>query len=153
MRARDVAPAAFLVAFAVAGLVGASRLPIGTAHQPGPGFFPLVLAAALLLTSLGLLGHAVRPRAGAPAPAVPAPGRRRGGKAVATVGALVVYALIMETAGFTIATFLLLTFLFIVIEPRRWVIALGGSLLTALVTWVVFKLWLGVQLPVGPWGF
>jgi hypothetical protein len=153
MRARDVAPAAFLVAFAVAGLVGASRLSIGTAHQPGPGFFPLVLAAVLLLTSLGLLGHALRPRPGAPLPAAPGTARRRRGKAIATVGALFVYALIMETVGFTTATFLLLAFLFLVIEPRRWVIALGGSLVTAVVTWVVFKLWLGVQLPVGPWGF
>jgi len=34
----------------------------------------------------------------------------------------------------------------------RWPLALAGSLVTALLTYLVFKVWLHVQLPASPWG-
>lgn len=152
MRGRDVIPAVFLVVCAVAGVVGATRLPIGTVNQPGPGFFPLALATGLLLASLALVVQGILPRATARATRAPVE-RRAWGKVVAVVTALFLYGFLMDAVGFTIATFLLLAFLFLVVKPTRWGIAVGGSALTVIVCWVVFKMWLGMQLPVGPWGF
>jgi hypothetical protein len=50
------------------------------------------------------------------------------------------------------ATFALLLFFFKALERRRWPVALASSLATALVTYLVFKVWLNVQLPAAPWG-
>jgi hypothetical protein len=71
---------------------------------------------------------------------------------VATMAALFVYALVLEHVGFVAATFALLLFLFKVLERQRWPVALASSLATALVTYLVFKVWLNVQLPAAPWG-
>jgi len=67
------------------------------------------------------------------------------------MAALFVYAFALERVGFVVATFALLLFFFKVLERQRWVMALAGSLVTAFVTYLVFKVWLQVQLPAGPW--
>ena len=73
-------------------------------------------------------------------------------KIVATMAALFVYALVLEVVGFVAATFALLLFFFRALERQRWPLALAGSLVTALLTYLVFKVWLHVQLPAGPGG-
>jgi hypothetical protein len=35
----------------------------------------------------------------------------------------------------------------------RWTVAIAASALTSIVTYVIFKVWLYVRLPPGPWGF
>jgi len=68
------------------------------------------------------------------------------------MAALFVYTLVLESAGFVAATFALLVFFFRALERQRWLVAVASSLVTALVTYLVFKVWLNVQLPAGPWG-
>jgi hypothetical protein len=144
--------AAVLTAFGVAAVVAAGRLPVGSVTRPGAGFFPLGLAAALTLVSAGVLLASLRDRAagGAATRAARAGGRAR---AAATLAALVVHALAMETLGFGAATFLLIAFLFRAIEPRPWPVALGGAAVTVMACHVLFRTWLVVKLPGGPWGF
>jgi hypothetical protein len=59
----------------------------------------------------------------------------------------------MEPLGFAIATAMLLALLFTVVAPGRWLLALGGSVVAAGAAWLVFRVWLQVPLPAGPWGF
>jgi hypothetical protein len=66
---------------------------------------------------------------------------------------LLVYALALERVGFGIATFVLITFLFRAIEPRPWPVAVSGAATAVVVCHVVFRVWLGVRLPIGPWGY
>ena len=148
MAGRDRGAAAVLLVFGLIALEEARKLRFGSIARPGPGFFPVVLAAAFSLVCLVLLVSAIRTRdAGA------APGLRLGWpKIVAVMAALFVYALVLEPLGFVIATFALLLFFFKALERQRWVSALAGSLVTAFVTYLVFKIWLNVQLPAGPWG-
>ena len=159
MRRRDLGAAAVLLAFGLFALTQALGLRFGSIVTPGPGFLPLCLAAAFSLVSLGLFvtalgtppGDASQPAAGADV------GRFKGVtgsvKVVGTLGALLVYALVLEPLGFPLATFGLLLFFFTALQRQRWLVALGGSLVTSLATYVVFKLWLGVNLPPGPWRF
>jgi hypothetical protein len=134
--------------FGLLALEEARKLRIGAIARPGPGFFPVVLAAALSLVCVALLVNAVRARNGETAP-----GARLGWpKIAATMAALFVYAFALEHVGFVAATFALLLFFFKVLERRRWPVALASSLATALVTYLVFKVWLNVQLPAAPWG-
>jgi len=145
---RDRLPTAVLLAFGLVALEEARKLRFGSIARPGPGFFPVVLAAAFSLVCLVLLVGAVRGR-GEDAPAA---ARLGWPKIVATMAALFVYALVLEVVGFVAATFALLLFFFRALERQRWPLALAGSLVTALLTYLVFKVWLHVQLPASPWG-
>jgi hypothetical protein len=107
-----------------------------------------LLAAAFSLVCVVLLVGALRARDGH---AVVAGARLEWSKIVATMAALFVYAFVLERVGFVAATFALLLFFFKVLERQRWRTALAGSLVTAFVTYLVFKVWLNVQLPAGPW--
>lgn len=150
---RDAWPPALLT---VAGLVAvneARRLRFGAVTVPGPGLFPLVLAVGFTLVCLILLVAALR----APADAAPAEsgGAAEGGirwKVLATLGVMLAYAFALEPLGFVAATCGLLCFFFRALEGMRWTVAVAASALTSVVTYVIFKVWLYVRLPPGPWG-
>ncbi len=145
---RDRGAAAVLLVFGLIALEEARKLRFGSIVRPGPGFFPVVLAAAFSLVCVVLLVGALRARDGH---AVVAGARLGWSKILATMAALFAYAFVLERVGFVAATFALLLFFFKVLERQRWLHALAGSLLTAFVTYLVFKVWLNVQLPAGPW--
>ena len=141
---------------AVAGLVAvneARRLRFGGVTTPGPGFFPLVLAAGFTLVCLILLVAALRAPAGVAA--AESGGAGEAGirwKVLATLGVMLAYAFALEPLGFVAATCGLLCFFFRALEGMRWTVAVAASALTSVVTYVVFKVWLYVRLPPGPWG-
>jgi hypothetical protein len=89
----------------------------------------------------------------APGPARPpaAPGARV--RLVAVVGALFAFTAVLERLGFVAATFLLMVVLFRVVERHRWAIVVAESATAAIASHLLFKTWLGVRLPPGPWGF
>jgi putative tricarboxylic transport membrane protein len=145
---RDRAAATVLLVFGLIALEEARKLRLGSIARPGPGFFPVILAAAFSLVCLVLLVMAWRARDAPAETGARLPAR----KIVATIVALFVYAFALERVGFVAATFVLLLVFFKALERQRWVTALAGSLVTAFVTYLVFKVWLSVQLPAGPWG-
>ena len=59
----------------------------------------------------------------------------------------------IEVAGFLVSMFLAMLFLFSVAERLPFVASLATSAVSALVLTIVFRTWLGVPLPTGPWGF
>ena len=150
---REAWPPALL---SVAGLVAvneARRLRFGAVTVPGPGLFPLVLAIGFTLVCLILLVAALR--APADAGVAEAGGAGEGGirwKVLATLGVMLAYAFALEPLGFVVATCGLLCFFFRALEGMRWTVAVAASALTSVVTYVVFKVWLYVRLPPGPWG-
>jgi putative tricarboxylic transport membrane protein len=151
VRRRDLAAAAVLLVFGVVAVSQARALRLGSIAAPGPGFFPLGLAVALSLVSAGLLVAAARAPA-APAPPVAGTGAGRRLEVVGTLAALLAYALTLETLGFRLATFGLLLFFFKALQRQRGLVALGTAVGTALLIDVVFRRWLGVNLPAGAWG-
>ena len=148
MITRDRAAALVLLLFAVGGTLEASRLVIGDPGHPGPGFFPLCLALALGVVALALLLAPARP----PRPAV-ATGDLRPSKAALALVASVAYAFALEPVGFVLTTAAFLLFLLKGIDNRGWRSSLVIALAAAIACHVVFKVWLAVQLPAGPWGF
>jgi putative tricarboxylic transport membrane protein len=150
VRRRDLGAAAVLLGFGLFALTQARGLRFGSVVAPGPGFFPLCLAAALCLTSIALLIHALR---AAPAGALPTPGGIRRFAVAGTLASLLVYALVLERLGFLLATLGLLVFFFKALQRQSWLVAAGGSLATSLLTYLVFRVWLGVNLPGGLFRF
>ena len=146
MRPRELIAATVLLAFGLFAVAQARGLRFGTVAAPGPGFFPLCLAMAVCLAAVGLIVRAWRAApAGAPAPT---PGARRFAVA-GTLGALLVYALVLEWLGFLLATFALLVFFFRALQRQSWPVVVTGSLATSLLSYLVFKTWLGINLPGG----
>jgi putative tricarboxylic transport membrane protein len=150
VRRRELAAAAVLLAFGLFALTQARGLRFGTIVAPGPGFFPLSLAAALCLASIGLLVRALR---ASPSDAPASSGGVRRFAVAGTLGSLLVYALVLERLGFLLATFALLVFFFKALQRQSWLVVVSGSLATSLLTYLVFKMWLGVNLPGGLWSF
>jgi putative tricarboxylic transport membrane protein len=152
VRRRDLGAAAVLLAPGLFALTQARGLRFGSLVSPGPGFFPLCLAAAFSLVSLGLVVTALRTQ---PPTAPRFSGADVAGhfKVIGTLAGLLVYALVLEPLGFLLATFALLLFFFMALQRQHWLVAMGASLATSLATYLVFKVWLGVNLPAGLWGF
>lgn len=146
---RQRAAALALLVAGLAGAVGAERLAIGSPARPGPGFFPFWLALALAVVAVALLVRATSVTSSAE---VAGP-RLQHGKVVMTLLATIGYAAALEPLGFVLTTFLFLAFLLIVVEPRSLVSVLVIAAATSMACHVVFKVWLNVQLPTGPWGF
>jgi putative tricarboxylic transport membrane protein len=148
---RQLGTAVVLLVLGLAGIIEARKLPFGSVATPGPGFFPLCLAAGFSLVALALVIRSRGEREGEGAAPLILPGRRD--KVIAAIVTLVAYALVLEWLGFIAATFLLMLVLFRAVEPQRWIVALGGAAACALLSHLVFRIWLGVRLPRGPWGF
>ncbi|MDA8125132.1 MAG: tripartite tricarboxylate transporter TctB family protein [Deltaproteobacteria bacterium] len=148
MNLRDQWSGLFWLIFA--GLVGTAsyRMGIGTFQVPGPGLLPLLAAGAVgLLALLLAVKGTLR--------------KEEGGKIgelwtgatwtkVALVSAaLLVYALVLTRLGFLMATFGLMTLLFSILGRARWWIRVSVALVTVLVAYAVFRVWLDVALPKG----
>jgi len=149
MMSRDRVAAVALLLFGLGGALEARRLTLGTAGNPGPGFFPFWLAVGLCAVGTTLL--LVRPAA---APLLVAPSERlRSSKVLLALAASAVYAFALPLLGFVVSTFLFLLVMLTAIERRRWISSLAIAAASAAACHVLFKTWLDVQLPGGPWGF
>ena len=132
--------------FAALWIATALGLPYLGDYAPGSGFLPLWLGVCLLMLSALYIVTSLR----APAAAAPA-GHWR--KVVAVTLGLIVCVAVIETLGFVVAVAGYLLFLLRVVEKESWKTSLGVSAGTIAVLFGLFRVWLHVPLPKGPWGF
>ena len=142
---RGAIVAGALLAFGAAAAYESSRLPFGTVHNPGPGFFPWWTSLALgLLALIRLAQSLISSRAGL------GEGPGRVAKVAALLMALAAYAYFLEPIGYALCTFLLLLFMLRVTDPQRWAVAFSMSAIASIGSYLLFAVWLGVPLPPGP---
>ncbi len=145
MARRDTTVAALALGFSAVAAYESAKLPFGTVHSPGPGFFPwwtsvLIAALASIFFAQTLTTQAkVELESGG-----------RIAKVLALLAVLALYTFSLETLGYPLCTFLLVLFMLRVTDPQRWPVALGMAALTAAGSYVVFAVWLSVPLPRGP---
>jgi hypothetical protein len=146
MRRADVVAAGAVLAFAAVAFHQAGRLPLGTARNPGPGFVPWWVAAALGVLAVALLVQALaaRPASGAAASGA------RAGPVAGLLAVLAAYVALLEPAGYPACTFGLVLYMLRVVTPHRWPVALGVAALAAVGSFFLFAVWLKVPLPPGP---
>lgn len=133
--------------FALAGVVwiaGAASLPIWEGFAPDSGFLPMIYG--VLLT--GLSAAVVAALLFGDVASDPGPV----GKPLLVLAAVAAGVVGLSTAGFSISIFLMLLFLYAGVEKRSLFPSLLASAGTTGVLFVVFKIWLGVPLPLGPLG-
>ena len=146
MARRDVVVAAATLALGATAVYESAKLPFGTAHNPGPGFFPWWTSAVIVLLALVLLAQALTSRSRT----APGQGPSRILKVGALLAVLGAYVLLLEPLGYPLCAFLLVLFMLRVTDPRRWGVALGMAAITAVGSYVLFAVWLSVPLPPGP---
>ena len=144
--------AGFLLLLGIAATVESWRLALGEVGKPGAGFFPFCLALGLALTSFALVVRSCLSRAVGSGSRAGSLDARAIGKVAWVVSGLMLYAYVFEKIGFLLSTFLVMVFLLRAVASSDWRLTLGGSIATAFLTYLVFKVWLQVQLPAGPWG-
>jgi putative tricarboxylic transport membrane protein len=152
MNLRDQWSGLFWLVFSILVCVESVRMGTGSFRSPGPGLLPfwsgiVVGTLAILLWVIGTLK------------------REEGGKiknlwrgmkwrkVILVSASLLIYCIILPRLGFLIATFGLMTLLFSIVKRSRLWIQAVTALVTVLVTYFTFYVWLGVQLPKGLFGF
>ena len=132
--------------FAVLWIATALGLPYMGDYAPGSGFLPLWLGVCLLgLSVIHVVSCARSPAADTPA------GHWR--KVVAVTLGLVVCVAVIEPLGFVVAVGAYLLFLLRGVEKEPWRTSLGVTGGAIAVLFALFRVWLHVPLPKGPWGF
>jgi putative tricarboxylic transport membrane protein len=118
-------------------------LDLGTTKLPGPGFFPLLIAVSMGGLGVWLLLH---------------PGREekpfRSGSArwssfTLALASVVSYAALLQDLGYLISTFGLLMVQLRWVEKQNWRVSLLTAGIAAVVSLVVFRVFLKVPLPAG----
>jgi len=154
VRAAEIGFAGFILLAGIVYEAMAWWMPRGHVNQPGPGFFPLVVGAFLILASAGCLVQALllRRPASEPKSSVLDEAPVRGRLVYRTgllIGFLTVYAFLLKPLGFPIAIFLFVLAAIRIFGYRRWLPALGITLGLAILSYFGFVVWLAVPLPMG----
>jgi hypothetical protein len=145
MFTKDRVAGGALALFAVAVVWESRKLPLGTLRQPGPSFFPLLLA--LLLVIFGVVIAATG-------------GRAEGFRslrwkelphAFGILAACVFSALALERLGYRLTVLLVLFFLLKAVEKKSWLLAALFALVVSFGSFYLFYTLLRVPLPLGPW--
>ena len=132
-------------------MVLSSRLPYMGEFAPGSGFMPFWLGFALTTLALLFIARRVHARQWLASTSQLPPAEWR--RPVMVALGLVVCVAVIEKAGWTLSVVLYILFLARVVEGRRWSVSLALAIGTAVTLWLLFRTWLGVPLPRGPWGF
>jgi putative tricarboxylic transport membrane protein len=145
MSKRDIGAAALTLIFGAAAVYESAKLPFGTVHSPGQGFFPWWISAVIFLLALLHLFQALTSHSSVV--------RERSGRIVKVAGLLVIlaaYTFLLEPLGYPLSTFLLVLLMLRAIDRQRWAVALGMAAITSVGSYVVFAIWLSIPLPRGP---
>jgi hypothetical protein len=147
VKAYETLFAALVLAAGVVYEVTAWQMPRGRIGHPGPGYFPIIVGAVLILTGAACLIQAlVVQRSSAEAPA---PASRQTGRIWLLVSFLVLYAITVQPVGFPISLTLFLMASIWVFGYRKWLPALGIATALTVISYLTFVLWLKVPLPLG----
>lgn len=122
----------------------------GPSGEPGPGLFPGVLAGALAVLGLALVGVESRKHSSSVAArGVADDVRQRWARALLVLAGVGVSIPIMQLLGFLVAMVVLAGFLIVVVERRTSASALATVGLMPGLIYVVFDVLLNVDLPAG----
>lgn len=155
MRPYETLFAGLVLAAGIVYEVMAWRMPRGRLGYPGPGFFPVVVGAVLVLTAAACLIQALltrRPDAVTTPPEAKmgsAPRNRRAVRVCVLVGFLVLYALALQPLGFPVVITVFLMAATWVFGYRKWLPALGIAVVLTIISYLTFVVWLKVPLPLG----
>jgi hypothetical protein len=128
-----------------------SSYSMGTLSEPGPGALPFGLGLVFVLLSSILLFRSWRSKA-------PENEKRlsfgsRWHKILMIILFLALVTFFLESLGYLLSIFLMITLSMLIMEPKRWISALLLGIISSFSSYVLFDIWLKVQLPEGLFHF
>ena len=136
----------FFVGLAIA--LGAVGYKLGTFSAPDSGLMPFLVGLAIsVLSVIGFIHGTLQRKQGAGW--IPLFKGVRWERGLIVSAALAGYIFLLKTLGFLICTTLFIGLLLRAVVPQRWSTVFAVALITALVSYGVFQVWLEVQLPRG----
>jgi heme A synthase len=135
--------------------ISAYRLGLGSFRQPGPGFIFFLMALLLIILSAIDLGTTFsgKSKSEKEKPEAPLWKGARWPKVLIVLIGISIYNYVFNFLGFLLSTFLLMIFLFKAVEPTKWWVSVLASIITILLSFGIFNLWLKVPFPIGVLGF
>lgn len=148
MKRADQLLSVILLLLFLLALFESSKLPMTEGLAPGRGVFPFWLSLVMVVLSSLLLLDTFR-RSRMKDRRIRWPSRAALLRIAAVFASLLVYAQLISVVGYILSTFAFLWLLLRLLGSYRWYWSAGFGLGTALAVYLVFQLWLGVQLPTG----
>ncbi len=125
------------------------RLGVGKVQLPGTGFMPFAVGVALALCGLFMTTSTFVAKGEGAEDQVWAGQNWK--NLFLPLLALLAFVLLLDPLGFLLVTFLLQFFLLKLSHPDRWTRPAALALSIAVVSWLVFSVWLKIPLPKGIW--
>lgn len=136
--------AAFFVILGLLWVGAAIRMPLWEGFAPQSGFMPLWYGIVLIgLTGAVLVNLFLEKTPKAEEPI---------GKPLIVIAVFAAGIFGLEPMGFSLAIFLMLLFMFVLVERLAIIPSVLVSAGTTAVLFLIFRTWLKVALPLGPWG-
>jgi putative tricarboxylic transport membrane protein len=130
------------------------RIDLGSFREPGAGFVAFISGVSLVVIGaiMSLSKGFSRPGSKTP-PASQPPLKLRKARLAYTLALLVAYSLVLNALGYIVTSIVVLFGLFYDRGTNRFLPSALGSVLTVVLTYLIFDTWLQVQLPRGilPW--
>lgn len=133
----------FWLALSIFVCIKSIDLELGDLTSPGPGFMPFGTAALMLFLSLFMFGRAYFSKA-----EVEQPLDLRIGS-VAIILFIIAYVIIFKTLGYILSGVLLWPLIFKFMGTKQWLWALVEGILATFLSYLVFGIFLGLNLPAG----
>jgi hypothetical protein len=124
-----------------------SNYSMGTLSEPGPGALPFGLGLVFVLLSSILLFRSWRSKP--PEHEKHLSFGSRWHKIFMIILFLALVTFFLESLGYLLSIFLMITLSMLIMEPKRWVSAFLLGIISSFSTYVLFDIWLKVQLPKG----
>jgi putative tricarboxylic transport membrane protein len=140
---RDMIFAVVLVPLGIAVIIGALRLKLGTPLHPGAGFFPFLIGIVLIALSILLFMRAWLRGGRAHQP------YSEWKQASIVVAAQALYVATLESLGYVFSATLLSFAVLRSMEVRSWKALIWATLILSVGAYVLFRYFLGVDLPPG----
>ena len=128
-----------------------SQYTIGTLSDPGPGALPFGLGLVFVLLSMILLFQSFRIRDPENEKHLPFGPRRL--KVFFIILFLCLIIFLLESLGYLLSIFLMISLSMLIMEPKRWLSALLLGVIASYSSYMLFDVWLKVQLPKGLFHF
>ncbi len=143
---RDIVSGAALFVVALVYYTGTRNLPAGQG-EPGPAFFPIILAIVLGGAGLSILFQGIKKTA--EKKQEPRYGFWKSGL---TVVLTAVYVAVFQALGFAVSTWLYTFSVTMMFQRGRWLLLVVVPLVSTTLIYLLFRIGLGVRLPSGPIG-
>lgn len=126
----------------------AAQYPIGTLASPGPGLYPLVVGAVIFISLLGILLESRRAEG---QEGFEFPDREELVRVTSAIFLFVLYIILVDYLGHAITAALISYPLLRLMGQRNQLMTIGCALAAGVGSNILFRVLLGVQLPVLNW--